>query len=392
MLENLFSGFKFFLAHLIDFWWWEAESERPWEAVRGRAPLIGSNRSGTLWHRSLSQWGEHGLSRPLTFGLTRPLIASASHNLSCDLSEPIREHGLPRKIRPHRLRARQCDPRGRLTDFMAKRIASAGRVRSPGVRERPIGLSNLWGRGSPNTASHHKVMWSVWESEHGLSRPHRSDSQICEADLWGRESPWEAMWESDRPLTHTGRSNAFSREISHTAPRIGLSAAVRERPIGLPHGLSRTLTASQIGLSRPHRSDSHGLTDQTLWQIWQIRQIIADRLIRCAINPWFLVLMLWSIHTLLFSSHVAAFFVISITHLYRLRRCFKLWKNWLWIMTKSQPKSNRRIWKTTDLQKKFKNIWWVTKRSSSIIWHFWVNKTVNVFTQVICHNLPFFSS
>ena len=42
---------------------WEAESERPWEAVRGRAPLIGSNRSGTLWHRSLSQsWG----ARPLT--------------------------------------------------------------------------------------------------------------------------------------------------------------------------------------------------------------------------------------------------------------------------------------------------------------------------------------
>ena len=30
---------------------------------------------------------------------------------------------------------RCCDPRGRLTDFTAKRIAS------PGVRERPIGLS-----------------------------------------------------------------------------------------------------------------------------------------------------------------------------------------------------------------------------------------------------------
>ena len=49
----------------------------------------------------------------------------------------------------------QSDPRGRLTDFTAKRIASAGRVRSPGVRERPI----------------------------GLSRPHRFESPICEADL-----------------------------------------------------------------------------------------------------------------------------------------------------------------------------------------------------------------
>ena len=31
----------------------------------------------------------------------------------------------------------------------------------------------------------------------------------------------------------TGRGNAFSREISQIAPRIGLSAGVRERPIGL---------------------------------------------------------------------------------------------------------------------------------------------------------------
>ena len=70
---------------------------------------------------------------------------------------------------------------------------------SAAVRERPIGLSNLWGRGS--TASHHKVMWSVWESEvrgrarpptasHGLTdRTLKSVRPICEADLWGRESP-----------------------------------------------------------------------------------------------------------------------------------------------------------------------------------------------------------
>ena len=112
---------------------------RLWEAVWGCAPLIGLEICP-------SQSGEHGLSRPLTFGLTWPLIASASHNLSCDLSEPIREHGLSRT--------------------------------------------------QPPTAS------QIWESD----RPHRSDS---------------------------GRSNAFSREISQIAPRIGLSAGVRERPIGL---------------------------------------------------------------------------------------------------------------------------------------------------------------
>ena len=79
----------------------------------------------------------------------------------------------------------------------------------------------------------------------------------------------EAVWEADRPLTHTGRSNAFSREISQTAFSRGSTASpgVRERPIGLPHGLSlRTLTASQIGLSRPptrpHRSQI-GLSDRS---------------------------------------------------------------------------------------------------------------------------------
>ena len=61
-----------------------------WEAVGGRAPLIGS-------HISHSQSGEHGLPRPPKFGLTWPPIGSASHNLSCDLSEPIRDS---KSVRP----------------------------------------------------------------------------------------------------------------------------------------------------------------------------------------------------------------------------------------------------------------------------------------------------
>ena len=133
--------------------------------MRGRGALIGLEIY-------LSQSGEHGLSRPLT----------ASHNLSCDLSEPIRrEHGL------------SC------------------------------------------TASH------------GLSRPLRS------------VRPWESEIFADRPLTHTGRSNAFSREISQASPRMTASAVrVRsERPCrtstGRSNAFSREISqaAPRIGLHRP---------------------------------------------------------------------------------------------------------------------------------------------
>ena len=51
---------------------WEAEFGRPWEAVGGHAPLIGSDRSH-------SQSGEHGLPWPPKFGLTWP--HTASHRL-----------------------------------------------------------------------------------------------------------------------------------------------------------------------------------------------------------------------------------------------------------------------------------------------------------------------
>ena len=66
-------------------------------------------------------------------------------------------------------------------------------------------------------------------------------------------------WESDRPLTHTGReSDPRGYLTDFTAKRIA-SAGVRERPAVC----DRTPTASQIGLSlrtlrqitdRPHRS------------------------------------------------------------------------------------------------------------------------------------------
>ena len=58
-----------------------------WEAVEGRAPLVGSDRS----HQIREPIREHGLPE------IRPPMHSASQIFSCDLSEPIRgEHGLSR--------------------------------------------------------------------------------------------------------------------------------------------------------------------------------------------------------------------------------------------------------------------------------------------------------
>ena len=164
-------------------------------------------------------------------------------------------------------------------------------------------------------------------ASHGLPRPHRSASQIGLSDLGVQKSASQAHglttflmwsvwanqgarplrsvrpWESDRTLAgeamrlavksvrqprdrqhrpvcvgvqsdSSGRGNAFSREISKTAPRQTASPGVRERPIGLPRTLrshdfvvrgrarppTASHTASQIELS--DRSDS--LTDLTV--------------------------------------------------------------------------------------------------------------------------------
>ena len=135
--------------------------------------------------------------------------------------------------RPLTHTGRESDPRGYLTDFTAKRIASHGRVRSdrtasPAVRERPIGLPRPHRSASQITdlrvrsvrpCAWEAVMWSVWESEvRGRARPPTA-SQI---------------WESDRPLTHTGRCSPILG-AAWLISRLNalLRPGVRERPIGL---------------------------------------------------------------------------------------------------------------------------------------------------------------
>ena len=132
--------------------WGRFSDSQIWEAVcvRGRAPLIGSDRSDHITEPIRGAWPLTHTASQIWESENRPHKHTASQHLSCDLSEPIRG-------------------------------------------ARPL----------THTAS-----------------------QICEA---------VGVRGADRPLTHTGRSNAFSREISQAAPRIGLHrpVCVRVRSSGL---------------------------------------------------------------------------------------------------------------------------------------------------------------
>ena len=191
----------------------------------------------------------------------------------------------------------------------------------------------------PHTASHRLgltqfVMWSVWANQRGPiweAEFSLTDSRQCspilgavwlisrlnallrpESDLWGRSDSQicEAVGVRARPLTRKscdlsespiGLTDLRVRSASHGLTRphrfeslIGLpQLAGRESPI---LGLIRLLCPVEVRLARG--SDSHGrpavggrsdsqiceadrtlrsdsLTDLTLWQIWQIRLILA---------------------------------------------------------------------------------------------------------------------
>ena len=109
----------------------------------------------------------------------------------------------------HAHRAMQSDPRGYLTDFTAKRIASAG------VRERPIGLSNLWGRGSPWLAQTGHMRNSV--------RPRRWEAV--------RGWKWEAVRGRERPC-----SSHWLRDLCQRVPDL-LEPIRAPRPHTASHGL-----------------------------------------------------------------------------------------------------------------------------------------------------------
>ena len=173
--------------------------ERPWEAVSDSHGLTDLRvRSASHAHRSDSTGRSNAFNREISqaaprIGLHRPVcMRGRSDSQICEAVG----------VRPWPLTTKSCD-----------------------LSERPCSAS------------------------HGLTdRPHRSDSQICEADLWGRESPWEAVWESDRPLTHTDR----------TLPAEAMRLAVKSvrRPRGSDCIARCAWEADRhLGLPRPHRSE-----------------------------------------------------------------------------------------------------------------------------------------
>ena len=159
----------------------------------------------------------HGLSRPPMHSLTlfpviwlaqresprpweavrgriRPLIPSASQHFSCDLSEPMRaSHGLT--DRPHRFESPIGLSRLRAIWLISRLNALLRPVCVRGRSDSQICEADLWGRGSPESPIGLSRLGAIWliSRLNALLRPvcvrGRSDSQICEADLWGRGSP-----------------------------------------------------------------------------------------------------------------------------------------------------------------------------------------------------------
>ena len=283
----------------------EAEFGRPWEAVGGRGALIGSDRSGTLWHIYLSQSGPHGLRRPPKFGLTRPYTASHRLGLPQFVMWSVWANQSLSHTRPHRLWAMQSDPRAvwlisRLNALLrpveSNRTLTASQI---GLTDRPHRSDSqiceaVGGRGRPSTASHfglsdrsHDFVVRGRARRDALLCPVESNqtlmaSQIGLTDqtLKSVRPKWEAVWEADRPLTHTGRCSPILGAVWLISRLNALHCPVCVR------GRSASHMASHFGLTdRPHRSDSHGLphgltdhrsdslTDLTMWQIWQIHLI-----------------------------------------------------------------------------------------------------------------------
>ena len=193
-----------------------------WEAVGGRGrpcSLIGSliwsdlcypirgARPPTASHfRTLKHTASHGLPE------IRPPKHTASHILSCDLSEPIREHSLPRKSD---LRGRS-DSTGRSNAFSREISQTRPRITLPCPESDrpPIGLSLR-----PLTTKSYDLSVRVrggrpWESMvGGRGRPiGLSDrSHDCgERPKWG--SDWSASqgqpWESDPRASRTSPSQS----------------------------------------------------------------------------------------------------------------------------------------------------------------------------------------
>ena len=175
-------------------------SGRPWEAVGGCGALIGSERSGTLWH---TFWAYQRTSA--SHGLPQPPMASqiwppmASHHL-----------GLPQFVMWSLWANQGARPPTKVRDSASQTPGEAMRLAVKSVRRArgsyclarsPIGLprphrsaSQIWESDRPHRLSDrsHDLWWEAVlglprASQIGLTdRPHRFESPICEAEVGGR--------------------------------------------------------------------------------------------------------------------------------------------------------------------------------------------------------------
>ena len=163
----------------------------------------------------------------MPIGLTDLRVRSSSHAHRSDSTG--RSNAFSREIS-------QIAPRIGLSAGVVRSVCVRGRSDSQiceavGVRkscdlsESPISLTDLRVRSASeeSTASHAHGLTDlrVRSERPSRTRPHRFESPIGLSRTPGGRSD------------STGRSNAFSREISQTAPRMTASPGVRERPIGL---------------------------------------------------------------------------------------------------------------------------------------------------------------
>ena len=217
-----------------------------WEAVGGRAPLIGSDRSDQITEPIRG-------TRPPTRVGGRGRLNSASHIFSCDMSEPIRaSHGLP--LRPPTA-----------SHFGLPQPPTASHFGLP-----------LW----PPTASHGLSIWPLtWPLTQPLTWPPTSASHSASgstASQFGLSQLLNSQCGLPHSLSLSFREHGLPRPpnlASHNLsirpltqpPNLashGLSIWPLTWPLTLPltwPPTSAPTSASHFGLPRPLTLASHGL-------------------------------------------------------------------------------------------------------------------------------------
>ena len=271
------------LSKVREFEHFQCISGRPWEAVGGRGALIGSERSGTLWHSYLDLSEPIRAPRPPTASQIRP--PTASHRF-----------GLPQFVMWSLWANQGARPPTKVRDSASQTPGEAMRLAVKSVRRArgsyclarsPIGLTDRtlksvrpWESEHGLSPQSHVICFESPKASHGLPRPHR----------FGVRSEVRGHVGGRSALTHTGdavilgavwlisRLNALLRPVESDRPVCvrGRSASHMASHFTSDSQICETLW--QIGLS--DRSDRS-------YHSWQIDQMCHKSLISCYICSFF---------------------------------------------------------------------------------------------------------